>query len=173
LNCPWTGALTLTQSHVKSAHGDQTAELSGAFEVKLQNFSTARRFCKAILTLGKLFYLAWETTNHTFYFAVFCVGHKDEADRFTFSFIVGKQRDSISITGTCRSFLEAKSDVLRPGECVTLHYRTLQKYVNQNTDLSCEIEIRQKSLVEVSVVTRRQFVATPLKNPAPSENAVW
>jgi hypothetical protein len=26
-------------------------------------------------------------------------------------------------------------------------------------------------LVEVSVVTRRQFVATPLKNPAPSKNA--
>jgi hypothetical protein len=26
-------------------------------------------------------------------------------------------------------------------------------------------------LVEVSVVKRRQFVATPLENPAPSENA--
>ena len=181
VNCPWTGALTAIQSHVISAHVDQTTEHSGPFEVKLQNFNTARRFCKAISTLGKLFYLVWETTHNTFYFAVFCIGHKDEADQFTYDFTIGKQRDGISITGTCRSYLEAKSDVLRPGECVTLHYRTVQKYVKQNstvqkyvkqnTDLSCEIEIRQKSLVEVSVATRLQFVATPLENPAPSENA--
>lgn len=171
VKCPWTGALSVIESHVKSDHGNQTVEHSGAFEVKLQNFSKARRFCKAIFTLGKLFYLAWETTNHTFYFAVFCVGHKEEADRFTYDFVIGKQRDSISITGTCRSYLEAKTIVLRPGECVTLHYRTVQKFVKQNTDLSCEIEIQQKSFVEVNVVTRRQFVAAPLENSAPSEDA--
>jgi hypothetical protein len=171
VNCPWTGALTVIESHVKSGHVDQTAEHSGAFEVKLQNFDTARRFCKAIFTLGKLFYLVWETTQHTFYFAVFCIGHKDEADQFTYDFIISKQRESISITGTCRSYLEGKSDVLRPGECVTLHYSTVQKFVNQKTSLSCEIEIRQKSLVEVSVATRRQFVAIPLENPVLSKNA--
>jgi hypothetical protein len=139
--------------------------------MKLHYFNTARRFCKAMFTLGKLFYLVWETTHNTFYFAVFCIGHKDEADQFTYDFIIGKQRDSVSITGTCRSYLEAKSDVLRPGECVTLHYSTVQKYVNKNRDLLCEIEIQQKSLVEVSVATRRQFVAFPSENPAPSENA--
>ena len=171
VNCKWNGALTVIESHVRSDHADQTAEHSGAFKVRLQNFNISQRFCKAIFTLGKLFYLAWETTHHTFYFAVFCIGHKDEADRFTYDFIIGKQRESISITGTCRSYLEGKSLVLRPGECVTLHYRTVQKYVNQNRDLSCEIEIRQKSMVEVPVETRRRFVATPLENPAPSETA--
>jgi hypothetical protein len=171
VNCPWTGALTLIGSHVKSDHVDQTAEHSGAFEVELQNCNTGRRFCKAIFTLGKLFYLVWEITQHTFYFAVFCIGPKDEADRFTYDFIIGKQRERISITSTCRSYLESKSDVFRPGECATLYYSTVQKFVNQKSNLSCEIEIRQKNLVEVSVVTRRQFVATPLKNPAPSKNA--
>jgi hypothetical protein len=170
VNCPWTGALTAIGSHAKCDHTDQTAEHSGAFEVTLQNFNTVQRFCKAIFTLDKLFYLVWETTHHTFYFSVFCVGEKDEADQFTYDFIIGKQRDSISITGTCRSYLEAKCLVMRPGECVTLHYRTVQKYVNKKTDLSCEIEIRQKSLVELSVVARRRFVATPLENPATSEN---
>jgi hypothetical protein len=162
VNCPWTGALTLIDSHVKSNHADQTAEHSGAFEVKLQNFNKARRFCKAIFTLGKLFYLVWETTQQTFYFTVFCIGHKDEADRFIYDFVIGKQRESISITGTCRSYLEGKSDVLNSGECVTLQYSIVQKFVNQKTNLSCEIEIRQKSLVEVSVVKLRQFVANPL-----------
>ena len=171
VNCRWSGALTAIEGHVKSGHVDQTAEHSGVFEVKLRNFSTAQRFFKAISTLGKLFFLVWETTNYTFYFAVFCIGNKDEADRFTYDFIIGKQRDSISITGTCRNYLEAKGDVLKPGECVTLHYRTVQKYVNKNRDLSCEIEIRQKSLVEVPVETRRRFVVTALENPAPSENA--
>jgi hypothetical protein len=173
VNCSWIGALTAIETHVKSVHVNQTVEHSGPFEVELQNFSTTRRFCKAIFTLGKLFYLVWETTQHTFHFAVFCIGHKDDADKFTYDFIIGKQRDSISITGTCRSYLESKGEVLRPGECVTLHYLTVQKYVNKKRDLSCEIEIRQKSLFEVSVVTRRRFVATPLlvENPTPSENA--
>jgi len=171
VNCRWSGALTVIEGHVKSDHFDKTSEHSGAFEVKLQNFNSSRRFCKAIFTLGKLFYLAWEITNHTFYFAVFCIGHTDEAERFMYDFKIGKQRESISITGTCRSYTEAKGDVLRPGECVTLHYRTVKKYVSQNKDLSCEIEIRQKSLVEVPVATPRQFVATALENPVPSESA--
>jgi E3 ubiquitin-protein ligase SIAH1 len=170
VDCPWTGAIMTIEDHVKSDHGDHTAEHSGAFEVTLQNFNTARRFYKAILTLDKLFYLVWETTHHTFYFSVFCVGLKDEADQFTYDFIIGKHRDSISITGTCRSYLEGKSVVLSPGECVTLHYRTVQKYVHDKTDLSCEIEIRQNSLVERTVVARQRFVATALKNPATSEN---
>lgn len=171
VNCRWSGSLTGIGTHVKSGHVDQTVEHSGAFEVQLQNFNIARRFYKAVFTLGKLFYMAWETTNHTFYFAVFCIGHKEEADRFTYDFKIGKQRETVSITGTCRSYLEAKDDVLRPGECVTLHYRTVQKYVNQNRDLTCEIEIRQKSLVEVPFETRRRFVATALQNPAPSDNS--
>jgi len=172
VNCRWSGTITVIEDHVKSAHVDQTAEHSGVFEVKLQKFKTAQRFCKALFTLDKLFYLVWETTNHTFYFAVFCIGHKDEADRFIYDFIIGKQRESISITGTCRSYMESKGEVVRPGECVTLHYCTVQKYVNEDGDLSCEVEIRQKSLVEVPVETRRRIVANSLENPAPSEN-VW
>jgi hypothetical protein len=171
VNCAWTGALSHIGRHVRSDHRNDTSENAGAFEVTLQNFSTAQRYYKAMFTCDKLFYLVWETTNITFYFSVFLVGQKNEADEFTYDFKIGKHRDKVSVTGTCRSYLEAKREVLRPGECVTLHYDTVQKYVRQNGDLLCEIEIRKKTLIESVAVERRRFVAAPLENPDHSENA--
>ena len=170
LNCPWTGILSAIKNHVKSEHGDQTVEHSRAFQVTLQNFNKGQRFSKAIVTLDKLFYLVWQTTNDTFYFSVLSVDEKDEADRFIYDFKIGTQRDIISITGKCRSYLEDESSVLRHGECVTLHYRTVQKYLSRNAELSCEIEIRQKCIVEINVIALRKFVVTPLKRPGASEN---
>jgi hypothetical protein len=171
VDCPWTGALSIIGRHVRSDHGNETGEHSGAFEVTLNNFNTAQRYYKAIFTWGKLFYLVWETTYSTFYFSVFLVGQNNEAEDFLYDFKICKKRENISITGKCRSYLEAKSEVLKPGECVTLHYRTVEKHLRQNSELLCEIEIRKKSLMETSVVTKRRFVATPLENPAPPENA--
>jgi hypothetical protein len=171
VNCAWSGALSHIGRHIRSDHGNDTSEHSGAFEVTLQNFNTAQRYSMAMFTWGKLFYLVWETTYITFYFSVFLVGQKNEAEEFTYDFKIGKHRESISITAKCRSYLEAKSEVLRPGGCVTLHYDTVQRYLRQNAELSCETEIRKGNLIAAVGVTRRQFVATPLENPTPSENA--
>jgi hypothetical protein len=115
--------------------------------------------------------LVWETTQLTFHFSVFHIGQNNEAEDFLYDFKICRRRENISITGRCRSYLEDKSEVLKPGECVTLHYATVQKYLSQNSDLLCEIEIRKKSLIETSAVIKRRFVATPLENTAPSENA--
>ena len=150
INCPSTGILCGIGGHVRSVHGSETSELTEWFEVKLQNFYTARRYCKAIFIEDKLFYLVWGVSFDTFYFALFHVGHKNESEDFIYQFKICKLMESISITGTCRSYLEPKWKVLRRGECVTLHYSTVQKYVNENRDLSCEIEIRNRCCTEVN-----------------------
>jgi len=171
VNCPWNGILCEIGGHVRSEHGSETLEYTEWFEVTLQNFYTARRYCKAIFIENKLFYLVWEVSFDTFYFAVFHVGHKNEAKDFIYEFKICKLVENISITGTCRSYLEAKWKVLRPGECVTLHYSTVQKYVNENRDLSCEIEVRERCCTEINVAARQRFVAVATEITDVYENA--
>jgi hypothetical protein len=158
-------------SHVRSEHDSEVSEHTGWFEVTLPNFNTAKRYRKAMFIWGSLFYLVWEVSFDTFYFSVFHVGRKNEAENFVYEFKVCKPKENISITGTCRSYLEAKWKILRPGECVTLHYRTVQKYVSQNADLSCEIEIRKRSFVELNVAARQDYVAVATEMTDVSENA--
>ena len=170
-NCTWKGILCETGGHVRSEHGSETLEYTEGFKVTLQNFHTARRYFKAIFIGDKLFYLVWEVTFDTFYFSVFHVGHKNEAEDFTYKFKISKLEENISVTGTCRSYLEANWKVLRRVECVTIHYRTVQKYVNQNRDFSCEIELRKRYCTEVNAAARQNYVAVATEISDVSENA--
>jgi hypothetical protein len=172
VKCPWYGSLSDIAGHVRSEHGREFSEhRSGGVELTLQNFNKEQRYCKAIFMWGKLFYLVWETTQLTFYFSVFHVGHMKEEEEFVYEFKLGKYRDKILIRGLCRSYLWAKSEVLKIGECVTLHYRTAQKYVNESQNLPCEIEILKKCTFDFSFVPTERILAAPSKNPAPSEDA--
>jgi hypothetical protein len=171
INCPWTGILCEIGGHVRSVHGSETSECTGCFEVKLQNFYTGRRYFKAIFIGDKLFYFVWEISFDTFYFSVFHVGHRNEARDFIYKLKICKHIEKISITDTCRSYLEPKWKVLRRGECVTLHYSTVQKYVDQNRDLSCEIEVRERCCTEVNVAARQHYVAVATEITDVSENA--
>jgi hypothetical protein len=169
--CRWNGILCEIGGHVRSEHSRETLECTEWFEVTLQNFYTARRYYKALFTGNELFYLVWEVSFDTFYFSVFHVGHKNEAEDFIYEFKICKHEEKISFTGRCRSYLEAKWKVLSRGECVTLHYRTVQKYVNQNRDLTCEIEVRKGCCSEVNVSVKQSFVAVATEINDVSENA--
>ena len=171
VHCPWNGILCEIGGHVRSEHGSETLEYTEWFKVTLQNVYTAQRYVKAIFIGDKLFYLVWEVSFDTFYFSVFLVGHKNEAEGFIYEFKICKLKENISITGTCRSYLEANWKVFRRGECVTLHYRTVQKYVNENRDLSCEIEVRKRCCTEVDVTARKHYVAVATEITDVSENA--
>jgi hypothetical protein len=172
VKCPWYGILSDIEGHVRSEHSREFSEIkNGGVEVTLQNFNKAQHYCKAIFMWGKLFCLVWETTELTFYFSVFHVGHKKEDEEFIYEFRLGKYSDKILIRGLCRSYLWAKSEVLKTGDCVTLHYRTVQKYVNESKNLPCEIEILKKGNFEFPFVPTERILAAPSKNPAPSEDA--
>jgi len=91
VRCPWFGTLSYIVSHVRSEHSREFNEhRSGGVEVPIQNFNKSQRYCKAIFMWGTLFYLVWETTQLTFYFSVFHVGHKKEDEEFMDEFRLGK-----------------------------------------------------------------------------------
>jgi hypothetical protein len=170
VKCPWSGTLSDIAAHVRSKHGTDFSAHSRGFEVTLQNFKKIQRYCKAIFMCDKLFYLVWEITNFTFYFSVFHVGHKKEDGEYIYEIKLGNCTDRLSVRGLCRSYLWAYTDVLETGDCLTLHYHTVQKYVNRSENLPCQIEILKKDLCDFHFVPTERILAAPSENHYPSDD---
>jgi hypothetical protein len=128
--------------HVRRDHGSEFIEKSGPFNLKLENICSPKHYRKVIFTFGTLFYLVWEIKDATFHFSPFHVTVPGSAtEKLKYNFKLRTLEESISVCGICHSYLQDKSEVLQPGECVTLHYGTVLKYVGENSSMLCEIEI--------------------------------
>jgi hypothetical protein len=142
VDCSWTGILSDIEAHVRSDHGSETSDLPVKFTVALQNISTAEHYRKAVFIWGKLFYLIWVLKNATLYFTVFHFEPQNVSSGFTYKFRIAGYKRKVSVTDTCRSYLQDKREVLKLGEYLALHYGTVKKYLDQNKGLSCRIYIR-------------------------------
>jgi hypothetical protein len=141
-DCPWTGLLSDIGAHVRSDHGIETSGHPVKFTVTLQNVSAAEHYHKAVFIWGKLFYLIWVLKNATLYFTVFHFEPQNESSGFTYKFRITGYKKKISVTDTCRSYMQDKREVLKLGGYLALHYSTVEKYFDQNKSLSCHIYIR-------------------------------
>jgi mannose-6-phosphate isomerase-like protein (cupin superfamily) len=128
------------------------------FQVTLQNVSPGKNYGKAILIDNQLFLLVWEIREDTFYFAVFYAGHEKEATGVTYEFEIYRKALKFAISGVCHSYLQEKRKVLTPGECVTIHYGAVQKFVSESKELTCVIKIGKVSWFP-PIVPQKQFVA--------------
>ena len=146
VNCPWTGTLSDIAAHVRSEHGTEATEDVGLFKVKLLDISRDRHYHHAVLILGELFYLVWETRAEAFSFAVFQFGRKNETEVFKYGIKIGNSEEYVAMRRKCHSYLEGGLKDLQPGKCVTLNYGTIQEYLSESGDLSCEIEIGRELL---------------------------
>jgi hypothetical protein len=77
VDCNWNGPLSDIALHVSDKH-DETSKMPGHFKLDLLNFVVGWRYCVAVLTLGEIFYLAWEMEGDTFRFGVFHLGPEKE-----------------------------------------------------------------------------------------------
>jgi hypothetical protein len=142
VDCPWTGILSEIGAHVRSDHSSETSDLPVKFTVTLQNISTAEHYRKAVFIWDKLFYLIWVLKHATLYFTVFHFEPQNESSGFTYKFRITGYKRKVSVTDTCRSYLQEKREVLKLGDYLALHYSTVEKYLDQNKGLSCHIYIR-------------------------------
>ena len=142
VDCAWTGILSDVGAHVRSDHGGETTDLPVKFTVTLQNISTAEHYHKAVFIWDKLFYLIWILKNATLYFTVFHFGPPSGSSGFTYKLIITGYKRKVSVTDTCRSYLQDKREVLKLEEYFALHDVTVKKYLDQNKGLSCHIFMR-------------------------------
>lgn len=142
-SCPWTGNVSNIGSHIRQHHGSETKSVTGLFKLRLETLCASKYYREAVFTLGELFFIFWEIKDCNIYFAVFHIGPENDAEKFSYNFKIKKHNEKISVSATCRSYLQDVDTVLQPGECVTLPYGTVLKYLSKCNDLSCEIEIRK------------------------------
>ena len=152
IECSWFGSPSEVMDHVMSSHAYETQVNSGSLAVELQNFSNYKNFHKALLKLDTLFYLLWVIKDDIVHFLVFVLPKKTSeeypdqtSEEYAYDFKLQKDQEQIAITGgACGSFSHHESKVLETGDVVRLHRGTVQNFVDENGDLSCEIEIRGK-----------------------------
>jgi hypothetical protein len=142
VDCPWAGTLSAVGAHVRSDHSSETSDLPVKFTVTLQNVSTAKHYRKAAFIWDKLFYFIWVLKNTTIYFAVFHFEPQNESSGFTYKFRITGYKRKVTVTDTCRSYLQDRREVLKLDGYLALHYGTVEKYLDQNKGLSCHIYIR-------------------------------
>jgi len=118
----------------------------GHFKVTLPYLSRGRRYDQAVLILGELFYLIWETDGDAFSFGVFYFCHKKEAEAFKYGIKIGDSEEYVTVSRKCRSYLEGGLKDLQPEKYVKLYYNTILNCLSENTDLSCENEIGREKL---------------------------
>jgi E3 ubiquitin-protein ligase SIAH1 len=146
VDCSWTGTVSDIAAHVRSDHSSETIQDLRHFGVKLLDISRKTRYRQAVLILGELFYLTWETGSDVFSFAVFHFGRKKEVEDIKYRIKIGNSEENVSMTRQSHSYLQGGLKNLQPGKCVTLHYGTLLEYLSESGDLLCEIEIGSNKL---------------------------
>jgi hypothetical protein len=132
------------KNHVKDMHdspGDNV-ELTGPLRTVLRNISEISSFRQAMFALNEVFYVIWELRDNTFYCATFHIGTKENSCKFKYRFRISKQKggESISYCLKTHSFMEDVDEIIGRGECVTIHYSCVQKFI-KNSVLPFEIHI--------------------------------
>jgi len=145
-DCAWTGTLSDIPVHVKDKHCSETAEVQGHFNVKLLDLSRGKRYHQAVLILGDLFYLSWETMGNAFSFVVFHFCTKKETEVFKYSIKIGNSEEHVTVTRKCHSYLEVGLKDLQPEKYVKLYCNTILNCLSEKTDMLCEIEIGREKL---------------------------
>jgi hypothetical protein len=158
VDCAWTGTLSHISNHLAVEHESETAELGGHFKVELLDFAVGRPYRQLVRTSGELFYLAWETEGVVFSFGIFHFGPKNGTKFFKYGIKIGNYADYVILTRKCHCYMEGGLKDIQPGQCVTIHYGTIQECLDGKGNLSCEIEIRMWPLEGFVSMNLQQYL---------------
>ncbi|PNF30038.1 hypothetical protein B7P43_G05840 [Cryptotermes secundus] len=158
-DCFWAGPLPELKTHVQEMHnspGDHV-ELDGPFKTVLRNISETSSFRQTIFTLNEIFYIIWEVRDDIFYCVSFHIGPKKNSSKFKYRFRVSKRRggESISYSLKTSSFMDDVEEIIKGGDCVAIHYRSVEKFI-KNGVLPFEIYIFPNDVTN-SVEKRREM----------------
>ena len=103
--------------------------------MKLLDISRETRYRQAVLILGELFYLTWETGCDVLRFAVLHFGRKNGVEYIKFVIKIGKSEENVSMTHQChRDLQDGLKATLQPGECVTLRCGIMPECLSESGD---------------------------------------
>jgi hypothetical protein len=98
---------------------------------------------KALVVFGELFYAVWKVLEGDFCCTVIYVGPESNSSKFSFRFTI-TAKNKIETISTClitRSYNENVDEVLKPGNCIAIHYDTVEKFFAGENKLPFQLEI--------------------------------
>jgi hypothetical protein len=146
VDCPWTGTLSGILLHIKTEHDSKIADVSGHFNLQLQDFERERFYSQLVLSLGEFFCLVWNTEHEDLVFTVLHLGPKADSGAFKYGIKISNSEEYVAGSRKCQSYLDVVPTDLHHWDCVAIKYNTLLYFISENGCLSCEIEIGREKL---------------------------
>lgn len=98
---------------------------------------------KALLVFEEIFYVVWKVIEGEFYCTVMYVGPRNISSQYGFRFaLTAKNKvETISACMITKSYFENIDQVLRPGNCIAVHYNTIETFFADENKLPFQLEI--------------------------------
>jgi hypothetical protein len=143
--CAWCCPLADLKRHVLRDHRGNSLDIYGGgnFYSHLSPLTPTASMSKALVVFGELFYAVWKVIEGDFCCTVIYVGPENNSTNFSFRFTI-TARNKIETISTClitRSYSEKVEEVLKPGNCIAIHYDTIEKFFAGENKLPFQLEI--------------------------------
>jgi hypothetical protein len=143
--CPHYSSLQVLKIHVIRDHKGNSLEIygGGKFYSHLSPLTQTANISKALLVFGELFYVVWKVMESEFYCTVMYVGPGNNSSQYGFRFTLTavNKVETISACMITRSYFEDLDQVLKPGNCLAVHYNTIEKFFADENKLPFQLEI--------------------------------
>lgn len=143
--CAWSCPLVDLKRHVLRDHRGSSLDIYGGgnFYSHLSPLTPAANMSKALVVFGELFYAVWKVLEGDFCCTVIYVGPESNSSKFSFRFTITARNkiETISTRLITRSYNENVDEVLKPGNCIAIHYDTIEKFFAGENKLPFQLEI--------------------------------
>ena len=143
--CTHYSTLDVLKIHFLKDHKESTLKIygGGKFYSHLSPLTNTANMSKALLVFGEIFYVVWKVIEGEFYCTVMYVGPRNISSQYGFRFaLTAKNKvETISACMITKSYFENIDQVLRPGNCIAVHYNTIETFFADENKLPFQLEI--------------------------------
>ncbi|XP_069680184.1 E3 ubiquitin-protein ligase Siah1-like [Periplaneta americana] len=143
LKCTWTGNASEVKKHLKDTHKDQCLEYNGRHSLVLSGIKASCGYFRLLFAYNEIFYRHFQIKDGVMYATLQYIGPIENASKFRYKviFVNKKNTESIIVTHAARSISENLEDIFNSGNCLKLHYDVVNRFTNENSDLTIGMEI--------------------------------
>jgi E3 ubiquitin-protein ligase SIAH1 len=141
VHCSWKGSFQEVKNHVIEEHKVWATNMSGMTEFYIKNFNENIAHVYMFLLNDDIFHQRFEVIDRTVYYVIRYIGTSEKASEFKYQFKLITGSNEISVCNVVSSYSVDVQEVYNSGNCVKLYYDTLERFMDENSNLKFFVEI--------------------------------
>jgi len=141
VHCRWKGTFEEVKHHVTQKHRNWVTNMTGMTDNLIKTFNKNKVYVRIFLLNDDMFQQRFEVLGSAVYFLIKYIGAEEKASQFKYKFKLGKRSDKISVCNVVSSYNVDVQEVHSTGKCVKLYYDTLERFLDENNNLTFYFEI--------------------------------